>query len=47
MLLLEDYSALASGGVIFILRPETNFLPQRVRTFIDFLANRFAKVGSN
>ncbi|WP_170786480.1 LysR substrate-binding domain-containing protein [Ruegeria lacuscaerulensis] len=47
MPLLEDYLALDSGGGVFVLRPETNFLPHRVRTFIDFLADRFAKVGSN
>lgn len=38
---LEEYTEPDAGGGIFILRPETAFLPYRTRSLIDFLADRF------
>ena len=38
---LEDFTEPDAGGGIFILRPETTFLPHRTRSLIDFLADRF------
>jgi DNA-binding transcriptional LysR family regulator len=38
---LEEHTEPDAGGGVFILRPETAFLPNRIRTLIDFLADRF------
>jgi DNA-binding transcriptional LysR family regulator len=40
--LLAEYSDQAAGGGIFLLRPETNFLPGRERALADYLVSGFA-----
>ncbi|EBA16410.1 probable transcription regulator protein [Roseobacter sp. SK209-2-6] len=45
--LLEDYTESDAGGGVFILRPETAFLPRRVRTMVDFLADRFSEIDTD
>lgn len=40
--ILKDDTTDDAGGGVFLLRPETAFLPRRVRTLIDFLSERFA-----
>nr|WP_321250698.1 LysR family transcriptional regulator [uncultured Ruegeria sp.] len=39
---LSDHAEPSAGGGVFVLRPEMPFLPRRVRTLIDFLADGFA-----
>lgn len=42
--LLKDYTTSRAGGDIFLLRPEATFLPRRVRTLIEFFADRFGEL---
>lgn len=39
--LLKEYACPDAGGGVFLLRPETTFLPQRIRALVDFFADRF------
>lgn len=40
---LPDHTEPSAGGGIFILRPEMPYLPRRVRTLSDYLADRFTE----
>ncbi len=44
---LTDYSEVGAGGGIFLLRPETTFLPRRVRSLIEFLTGRFGNIRND
>lgn len=44
---LTDFTEQDAGGGIFILRPETTFLPRRVRVLIDFLVDHFPGIRAD
>ncbi|WP_291734480.1 LysR family transcriptional regulator [Leisingera sp. F5] len=41
---LTEHAETGAGGGIFVLRPETAFLPRRIRALVDFLAYRFKEI---